>query len=169
MFKPKASWAGAQLALRAAIAGAFAVAIAGYFSFDFPIFAFITAVIVTDLSAAESRKQGLARLVSTIVGAIWGAILAPVIPSGPLAVGFSVLVAMLTCQVFAGSGGARVAAFVCGVIVLASPAEPWLYALHRLAETILGVAVAWAISFVPKLFHFEENNDTEADRKGDTD
>jgi uncharacterized membrane protein YgaE (UPF0421/DUF939 family) len=168
-FKSKASWPGAQLALRAAIAGAFAVAIAGYFSFDFPIFAFITAVLVTDLSAAESRKQGLARLVSTIVGAIWGAILAPVIPSGPLAVGFSVLVAMLTCQVFAGSGGARVAAFVCGVIVLASPAEPWLYALHRLAETILGVAVAWAISFVPKLFHFEENNDTEADRKGDTD
>lgn len=142
--------------MRVAIAGAFAVAIAKYFSFDFPIFAFISAVLVTDLSVAESRKQGLTRLVSTIVGAVWGAVLAPLIPSGPVAVGFSVLVAMLTCQFFAGAGGARVAAFVCGIVVLASPAEPWLYAFHRLAETVLGVAVAWAISFVPKLFDLDE-------------
>ena len=156
VFKSKATLAGAQLALRAAVAGAFAVAVAKYFSFDFPIFAFITAVLVTDLSVAESRKQGLARLVSTIVGAIWGALLAPLVPSGPLAVGFGILLAMLTCQIFAGAGGARVAAFVCGIIILANPTEPWLYAFHRLAETVLGVTVAWAVSFVPKLFLLED-------------
>lgn len=130
------------------------MAIARYFSFDYPIFAFIAAVLVTDLSAAESRRLGLFRIIATLVGAFWGAVLAPLLPSGAVAIGFSVLLAMITCQAFAGSGGARVAAFICGIIVLDNPSEPWSYALHRLAETVLGVAVGWAISFVPKLFDF---------------
>jgi len=155
-FKSQATWAGAQLALRAAIAGAFAVAIAKYFSFNYPIFAFIAAVLVTDLSAAESRRLGFVRLIATVVGAFWGALLSPLIPSGALAIGFSVLIAMVTCQVFAGAGGARVAAFICGIIVLDNPEQPWAYAWHRFAETALGVAVGWAISFVPKLFDFNE-------------
>ena len=93
---------------------------------------------------------------ATVIGAAWGALLAPLISSGAVAVGFSVLVAMVTCQVFAGAAGARVAAFICGIIVLDNPDQPWTYALHRLAETGLGVAVAWVISYVPKLFNFEE-------------
>ena len=161
-FKSKATWSGVQLALRAAVAGGFAVAIARYCSFGYPIFAFIAAVLVTDLSAAESRRLGLIRMMATVVGAAWGALLAPLIPSGAVAVGFSVLVAMVTCQVFAGAAGARVAAFICGIIVLDNPDQPWTYALHRLAETGLGVAVAWVISYVPKLFNFEE-------RRGDVD
>jgi uncharacterized membrane protein YgaE (UPF0421/DUF939 family) len=162
-FRSKATWSGAQLALRAAIAGGFAVAIARYFSFDYPIFAFIAAVLVTDLSASESRKLGWLRLIATLVGAFWGALLAPLIPSGAVAVAFSVLVAMITCQVFAGAGGARVAAFICGIIVLDNPSQPWMYAFHRLAETALGVAVAWAVSFVPKLFQFEDDRKDGAD------
>lgn len=158
-FKSQATWAGAQLALRAAVAGGFAVAIARYFSFDYPIFAFIAAVLTIDLSVAESRRLGLVRMIATFVGAFWGALLSPLIPSGASAIGFSVLVAMLTCQFFAGAGGARVAAFICGIIVLDNPAEPWLYAWHRLSETALGVAVGWAISFVPKLFEFSEGKE----------
>ena len=95
-------------------------------------------------------------MIATVVGACWGALLAPLIPSGAVAIGFSVLLAMITCQIFAGAGGARVAAFICGIIVLDNPSEPWSYAFHRLAETALGVAVGWAISFVPKLFDFGE-------------
>jgi hypothetical protein len=30
--------------------------------------------------------------------------------------------------------------------------EPWTYAFFRSVETVLGVAVAWSISLVPKLF-----------------
>jgi uncharacterized membrane protein YgaE (UPF0421/DUF939 family) len=165
-FKSQATWAGAQLALRAAIAGAFAVALARYFSFNYPIFAFIAAVLVTDLSVAESRRLGFIRLIATVVGAVWGALLSPLIPSGALAIGFSVLVAMLTCQVFAGAGGARVAAFICGIIVLDNPEQPWGYAWHRFAETALGVAVGWAISFVPKIFDF--GGDSAKPDKADT-
>jgi hypothetical protein len=41
------------------VAGAFAVAIAEKVSFDDPIVAFISAVLVADLSSAQSRKLGL--------------------------------------------------------------------------------------------------------------
>ena len=78
--------------------------------------------------------------------------------TGSVAVGFCVLVAMLTCQIFAGAGGGRVAAFFFGIIVLDNPSQPRLYALHRLSETVLGVAVGWAISFVPRLFEFDDAN-----------
>lgn len=158
---------GIQLSLRAAVAGAFAVAIARLFSFDYPIFAFISAVLVTDLSSAESRKLGLNRLLATIVGALWGAILTPLIPSGAFAVGFSVFVAMATCHLLLGIGGARVAAFICGIIVLDNNPEPWAYALHRFEETLLGVFVAWVISYVPKLFHFDDGSDRSASASGD--
>lgn len=146
---------GSQLALRAAIAGAFAVAIAKMLSFDYPIFAFISAVLVTDLSVTESRRLGFNRLVATAVGAVWGAVLTPLIPSGALAIGFSVFAAMSTCHILMGVGAARVAAFICGIIVLDNNPEPWAYAFHRFAETALGIAAAWAISFVPKLFRFD--------------
>lgn len=153
--------AGGQLALRAAIAGSFAVAIAKLLSFDYPIFAFISAVLVTDLSAAESRRLGLNRLIATVVGATWGAVLTPLIPSGPIAIGFGVFAAMATCHILIGRGGARVAAFLCGIIVLDNNSDPWIYAFHRFVETVLGVGAAWAVSFVPKLFRFEEPGDAQ--------
>lgn len=149
------------------MAAAFAVAIARLLSFDYPIFAFISAVLVTDLSSAESRKLGVNRLLATVVGAMWGAILTPLIPSGAVVIGFSVFVAMAACHLLIGTGGARVAAFVCGIIVLDNNPEPWAYAFHRFAETVLGVSVAWAISYVPKLFHFDDGSEGSTSTSGD--
>jgi len=48
------------------------------------------------------------RLLATVVGALWGAILTPLIPPGAVAIGFSVLIAMATCHLLIGTGGARV-------------------------------------------------------------
>ncbi len=158
---------GIQLSLRAAVAAAFAVAIARLLSFDYPIFAFISAVLVTDLSAAESRKLGVNRLLATVVGALGGAILTPLIPSGAVAIGFSVFIAMATCHLLIGAGGARVAAFVCGIIVLDNNPEPWTYALHRFAETVLGVMAAWAISYVPKLVHLDDGSEKSTPSSGE--
>ena len=50
----------------------------------------------------------------------------------------------------------KVAGYICGIVVLDYSAEPWHYAFHRLIETTLGVLVAWAISYVPKLIRMEE-------------
>jgi uncharacterized membrane protein YccC len=60
----------------------------------FPIYAMIAAVIVTDLSAAQTRRLGVPRLAGTILGSVLGAVLAPVLSTGPAAVATTVLAAM---------------------------------------------------------------------------
>ena len=46
---------GVQLAIRAAVAAGLSVAIAQLFNLQYPIYAFLTAIIVTDLTPSESR------------------------------------------------------------------------------------------------------------------
>jgi uncharacterized membrane protein YgaE (UPF0421/DUF939 family) len=149
---------GVQLALRASVAAAIAVFIAGLLKFDNPIYAFIAAVIVTDLSPQISRQLGLRRIISTIIGAIIGAALSQTLPAGPLSVGVSTLSAMLICQILRVSEGAKVAGYICGLIVLYASADPWSYAFFRCIETMIGVVVAWGISYVPKLIRLEQTS-----------
>jgi uncharacterized membrane protein YgaE (UPF0421/DUF939 family) len=147
---------GAQLALRSALAAGLSVAIAQLFHLEYPIYAFLAAVIVTDLTPSQSRKLGLHRILATLIGAVCGATLSPLLPPGPWAIAFAILVAMLICQVLGAGDGAKVAGYICGIVVLDHSAEPWHYAFLRSIETTLGVAVAWSVSHVPKLIRFDE-------------
>jgi uncharacterized membrane protein YccC len=147
---------GIQLALRAAAASAVAVAIASLLKLEHPIYVLLASVIVTDLKPSESRRLGLLRLASTVVGAICGAVLSPILPPGSLSVGLSILTAMLICQLLQARDGAKVAGFICGIVVLDHSAEPWRDSALRFVETALGVVIAWLISYVPKLIRLNE-------------
>jgi aromatic acid exporter family member 1 len=68
---------GTQLAIRAALAAALSVAIARLLKLEFPIYAFLGAVIVTDLTPSQSTQLGLRRIVANLVGAVSGAALEP--------------------------------------------------------------------------------------------
>ncbi len=146
-----------QLAIRAGLAGGVATWIAIYLSLEHPLYAFIAAVIVTDLSPKQSRSLGVRRIFATVVGAICGAALSQLLGPGSGAVGVAVVVAMLAASLFGAGDGARVAGYICGIVVLDHAAEPWLYASQRFVETALGVLVAWGISFVPKLIEQDRN------------
>jgi uncharacterized membrane protein YgaE (UPF0421/DUF939 family) len=154
---------GAQLALRASVAVAVAVAIAQLFNLDSPIYVLLSAVIVTDLKPSESRRLGLLRLASTVVGAVCGAVLSPLLPPRWWSIGLSILIAMLICQLLRAREGAKVAGFICGIIVLDNSAAPWRDSALRFVETALGVIIAWLISYVPKLIRLDEPDD-EAER-----
>jgi uncharacterized membrane protein YgaE (UPF0421/DUF939 family) len=154
---------GIQLAVRAGLGASLSLAIAQLLHFDRPLFACVAALIVTDLTPAKTRALGLRRLGATLVGAATGASLSLVLPPVPWTIGLSVLVAILISEVLRAREGAKVAAFVCALIVLDHSAEPWRFALDRLMETILGVAVAWLISYVPKLIRIEEPGAERAD------
>ena len=147
---------GIQLAIRGAVGAGLSIAIAQFFNLQYPIYAFIAAVIVTDLTPSQTRQLGLIRILATIVGAACGAALSRFLPPGPLAIGLSVLLAMLICEVMRVSNAAKVSGFICGLVVFDHSAEPWHYAFFRFIETTLGIAVAWAISYVPKLLRTEE-------------
>lgn len=140
-----------QLSVRAAVAAGLSLALARMLNLEFPIYAFIAAVIVTDLSPAQTRRLGWRRLVATVVGATCGAVLSGALPHGPWAIALGVLIAMLACNLVRMQEGAKVAGYICGIVMLSYGAEPWSYAFYRLFETTLGIGVAWVISLVPKL------------------
>ena len=143
---------GIQLALRASSAAGLSLAIAQFFNLEYPISAAIAAIVVTDLSPSETTILGRRRLVAMVIGAACGAVLGMVLPSGPWAIGVSILVAMLACHLFRVSEGAKVAGYICAIVMLSHGAGgPWHDPFNRLIETGLGIGVAWLISCVPKL------------------
>ena len=117
---------------------------------------------MTDLSPAQTRRLGWRRLVATVVGATCGALLCQALPSGPLAVGVGVLVAMLLCDVVRMQEGAKVGGYICGIVMISYAAHPWSYAGYRLLETMLGVVVAWGIRLVPRLVRVDGPETPEA-------
>lgn len=140
-----------QLATRAALAAGMAVEIADRLQLDYPIYALIGAVIVTDLSPAQTRRLALRRLAGTLVGAAVGATFSSVLPRNSLVIGSSILLAMLLSHLFRLQAAAIVAGYVCGIVVLDHGRHPWLYAQHRLVETVLGIGMAVLVSLIPKL------------------
>ena len=146
---------GLQLSVRAAVAAALAVSIAQYLKFEHPVYAVIAAVIVMDLSPATTRKLAIQRLLGTLLAAVVGAVVSFLLPSEPSGIAVGVAVAMLLSHVVHLGGAAKLAGFVSGIIVLAHSADPWSYALDRTLETVLGIAVAVLVSYVPKLLKVE--------------
>jgi uncharacterized membrane protein YgaE (UPF0421/DUF939 family) len=153
---------GLQLAIRAALASALCLWFALRFELEQPVLAMISAVLVTDLSPAQTRKLSLQRIAGTILGAGLGGLLSQVLGPGPVSVGLGVATAMFLAHVFRVPETAKVAGFVCGVVVLSYGEDPWGYAYYRLLETLLGIALAVLVSLVPKLIGVEPAEDTAA-------
>lgn len=152
---------GSQLALRTAAAAGVSVGLARQCGLAYPIYALLAAVIVTDLSPSETRKRGVARLIATVAGAAWGAIVSRTFEPSAIVVGTSILVAMLICHLMHADESAKVAGYISGIVIVAHGTNPWAYALLRLAETMLGTVVAWTVSSVP-IFIRIENQETES-------
>lgn len=149
-----------QLAIRVAVAACVSLALAQLLHLQHPLYAMIAAIIVTDLNPSQSRQLGLRRLVATAVGALWGATLIQLLPSSTWTMALGVLVAVLSCYFLKASGAAKIAAFICGIVVLDHDNAPWSYALFRFIETALGIVVAWAISYVPKIIRVDDTEGT---------
>jgi uncharacterized membrane protein YgaE (UPF0421/DUF939 family) len=152
-----------QSSLRAAVAAGSAVAIAKFLDLEYPVYALISAVLVMDLSPLKTRQLAVQRLLGSVIGALVGAVLSYPLPTGPIAIGVSILVAMLVSYGLRMPAAAKVAGYVCGVVVFAYSAEPWSYAFHRTLETLLGIGMAVLVSFVPKLMQVELPSDAASE------
>ena len=80
-------WSSAQLSLRAAVAAILSLLLAGWLDLRYPLYAFIAAILVTDLDPAMSRRLGLRRLGATVIGACLGAVLTKLLPPNAWTIG----------------------------------------------------------------------------------
>ena len=140
-----------RLSARAALSAGLAVAIAELVRLPYPIYALIGAVIVSDLSPAKTRQLGLQRLMGTVLGAAVGALVSLFLPPAPWTIGLGVLIAMFLSQLLHMPAAAKLAGYVCGIVVISHSGEAWSFGFYRLIETILGIGMAVLVSFVPKL------------------
>jgi uncharacterized membrane protein YgaE (UPF0421/DUF939 family) len=150
------------MSLRAAVAAALSVAIAQWLQLQFPIYAMISAVVVTDLKASETWKLGVPRLVGTVVGAVFGALTCAFLRPNAWEGGAAIFAAMFLSHLLRLRNSAKIAGYVCGIVVLAFGEHPWEHAFHRTIETVLGIAMAMLVSVVPKLLPTEETNQQES-------
>jgi uncharacterized membrane protein YgaE (UPF0421/DUF939 family) len=149
--------------IRAAVAAGLAVALAQLLQLPFPLYAMIAAVIVTDLSAARTRRLGFLRLVGTVLGASLGALMAPLLPPGTWwGIGLGVLAAMFLSRVLHLQDADKVTGYVTGIVLLHHGDHPWIYAFHRTVETVLGIGLAMLVGLVPLLISIEEPKPPEA-------
>jgi len=153
---------GLQLAFRAATAGALAFALAQYLGMEHPVYAFITAVLVTDLSAAQTRKLAFPRLLGTVAGAVVGALGSEVLGPAPAWICLVTFGAMFATYLVGLEKAVRVAGYVCGVVMINYSGDAWFYAYHRSLETTFGIALAVAVSYVPKLLPSYEDDASAA-------
>jgi uncharacterized membrane protein YgaE (UPF0421/DUF939 family) len=155
-----------QVSTRAAAAAAFAVLIADRLGLEFPVYALVAAIIVTDLSPARTRHLGLQRLMGTLIGATVGAALSmlttPATHNGPLTIAIGVLATMLLSHLFGMPDAAKLAGYVCGIVLLNYNDRPWSYAAYRCVETIIGISTGVVVSFIPKLLNVDDVSELTA-------
>lgn len=145
-----------QLAVRSGLAASVSLGLGRLIGLEYPVYALLASVIVTEHSPSQTRTLGLRRLVATVIGALCGAVLSTVLSPVPWAVGLSVLVAMLLSLVLHAPEVAKVAGYTCGIVVLSHGPERWSYATSRMLETALGITVAWLVSHLPKLIRIDD-------------
>jgi uncharacterized membrane protein YgaE (UPF0421/DUF939 family) len=143
-----------QVSIRSAVAAGLAVAVAELLRLEFPIYALIAAILVTDLSATRTRQLGAPRLVGTIVGAALGAALSSfrnIHAIGIVMISAGVFSAIFISHLLRIKDASKVAGYVCGVVLLTHGDRPWSYAFYRVLETALGIAAGVSVSLMPKL------------------
>src|SRR4029077_15512545 len=102
-----------------------------------PLYAMISAVVITDLDATQTPKLALPRLAGTLIGSALGAAMNTLLLPSLWTIAPGIMIAMFVSHLIS-MPAARVAGYVCGIVLLDHGDSPWLYALFRMIETDVG-------------------------------
>ena len=137
--------------LRIAAAGFISFALANGFGLPQSYWAVFTAVLVVQGSVGGSWKASIDRLLGTLLGAVYGAAIATVVPhDNPLMLGVALAISLTPLALLAAFNPSyRVAPITAVILLLGSTSSaegPFLAALLRTVEVSLGGFVGMAVS-----------------------
>jgi uncharacterized membrane protein YccC len=140
------------LALRVTMAAAIAFAIATALHLMLPLWAVLTSLIVTQMSVGRSLKATRDYMLGTVGGAIYGGVVAVLIPhSGEVGLLALLVLAVAPLAFIAAINPSLNAAPVTAVIVLLVPTfrhiNPLDSAIDRVIEVIVGAVTGLLVSF----------------------
>ena len=114
-----------------------------------PFYACVASIICMQSSVEASVKQGLSRLLGTLVGGLTGLLAVSVTMNAPnygittLVFGLCVMATIYICSLLHQPKACSIAAIVCCAVMLShSGEERYFYTLIRMAETAVGIVVA---------------------------
>jgi len=142
-----------KLALRVTIAAALAYAVTRIFDLPQGYWAVITAVVVVQASVGGSLKAAVERFSGTLAGAVYGGLVAAVMPHGSdLSLGLAIVAAVFPLALLAAVRLAFRVAPITSLIMLLPPTGqaigPLASALDRVMEITLGNVVGVAVSLL---------------------
>jgi uncharacterized membrane protein YccC len=141
------------LALRVTVAALLSFAIAQYAGLRLPLWAVLTAVVVTQVSLGRSLRATTDYLIGTIGGAVWGGALAVLVPhEHELALLACLAAAVAPLALLAAINPRLSVAPITAIIVLLVPtfthATPLASAIDRVFEVAVGAFTGFLVSFI---------------------
>ncbi len=141
------------LAVRATIAALAALALAQFLHLPLPLWAVLTAVIVTQLSVGRSLKAAFDYLMGTLGGAVYGGAIGVLVPhANEIALFGALALAVAPLAFFAALNPRFSVAPITAIIVLLVPtftsAGPIASAFDRVIEVALGGVTGLVVSFL---------------------
>ncbi len=141
------------LSLRVTIAALASLALAQLLHLPLPLWAVITAVIVTQISVGRSLKATFDYLVGTLGGAIYGGAIGVLVPhANEIALLAVLALAVAPLALIAAMHRSLAVAPITAIIVLLVPtmthASPIASALDRISEVALGGVTGFVVSFL---------------------
>jgi len=140
------------LALRVTLASLLALALAQALHLRLPLWAVLTAIIVTQISVGGSLKVAADYLIGTIGGAIYGGAISIFVPHASEAALLGVLVLAvaplaLIATIKPSLNVATVTAIIVLLVPTMTPVDPLDSAVDRVLEVAVGAVVGLAVSF----------------------
>ncbi len=141
------------LSIRVTISALVSLALAQYLQLPLPLWAVLTAVIVTQINVGRSLRATFDYLVGTLGGAIYGGAIGVIIPHSSEIALLAVLALAVAPLAFVAALNPRFAAApITAIIVLLIPimsqTTPIASAIDRVMEVALGAVTGLVVSFV---------------------
>jgi uncharacterized membrane protein YgaE (UPF0421/DUF939 family) len=130
-----------------------AVEVSRLVGLQYPLYALVGAIMVTEYHGEETRRQSLIRFLGNVLGIIAGGILGSFFGAYPWVIGLAAFFMVLFCHYFDLAAAAKLSAFVAALTVMDHSKTPWLYGRDRIIETVIGIGFAVLASLairVPK-------------------